>query len=336
MSYQAVIRNSSDVLVDNTQIGMRISILQGSESGTEVYVETHTPTTNENGLVSIEIGAGTLVSGDFTTIDWANGLYFIKTETAVEAPLTTYTITGTSQLLSVPYALYAETTNYDNLSNLPNLFDGNYNSLTDKPTLFSGSYDDLTDKPTLFSESYDDLTDKPTLFSGSYDDLTDKPTLFSGSYNDLTDKPTGDITFACSPMNAYAKADALLNITKNTGYIEVTRSSTGVSNLSIPIDIPTSIGGVNKKIKSISIEYWNSASNSYINATYLYQYNQGAQGTLIQDFEARNILQTWTTYTIIPATPVDFSNHLEVVLFIAYGNPPSMIIIQNIWVTLTD
>ena len=107
VSYQAVIRDASDILVTDTQIGMQISILQGSTSGTAVYVETQEPTTNTNGLVSLEIGAGTVVSGDFATIDWANGPYFIKTETAVEAPLTTYTITGTSQLLSVPYALYA-------------------------------------------------------------------------------------------------------------------------------------------------------------------------------------------------------------------------------------
>ncbi|MGI6479932.1 MAG: hypothetical protein ACOX0M_10905 [Salinivirgaceae bacterium] len=109
MSYQAVIRDASDNLITDTQIGMQISILQGSASGTAVYVETQAPTTNANGLVSLEIGAGTVESGDFATIDWANGPYFIKTETAVEAPLTTYTITGTSQLLSVPYALHAKT-----------------------------------------------------------------------------------------------------------------------------------------------------------------------------------------------------------------------------------
>jgi hypothetical protein len=108
MSYQAVIRNSSDALVTNTEIGMQISILQGSASGTAVYVETQTPTTNANGLISIEIGTGTVESGDFATIDWANGLYFIKTETDA-AGGTNYTITGTSQLLSVPYALHAKT-----------------------------------------------------------------------------------------------------------------------------------------------------------------------------------------------------------------------------------
>src|SRR5690554_566777 len=87
---------------------MQISILQGSASGTAVYVETQTPTSNANGLVSLEIGAGTVVSGDFTTIDWANGPYFIKTETDPTGG-TSYTITGTSQLLSVPYALHAKT-----------------------------------------------------------------------------------------------------------------------------------------------------------------------------------------------------------------------------------
>ncbi|MDI3479761.1 MAG: hypothetical protein PWQ14_907, partial [Rikenellaceae bacterium] len=69
MSYQAVIRNSSDALVTNTQIGMEINIRQGSVSGTIVYSETQTPTTNANGLVSIEIGGGT----GFNTIDWSAG-----------------------------------------------------------------------------------------------------------------------------------------------------------------------------------------------------------------------------------------------------------------------
>lgn len=105
MSYQAVIRNSSDVLVTNTLIGMETNIRQGTPTGTIVYTETQTPTTNANGLVSIEIGGGT----GFDTINWANGPYFIETKTAVVPPLTTYTITVTSQLLSVPYALHAKT-----------------------------------------------------------------------------------------------------------------------------------------------------------------------------------------------------------------------------------
>lgn len=110
MSYQAVIRNSSNVLVSNTQVAMQISILQGSSSGIPIYVETQNPTSNANGLVSIQIGSGTLVSGNFSAINWANGPYFIKTETDPDGSNggIAYTITGTSQLMSVPYALYAK------------------------------------------------------------------------------------------------------------------------------------------------------------------------------------------------------------------------------------
>jgi hypothetical protein len=108
MSYQGVVRNSSDLLISNQAVGMQISILQTTVTGTAVYVETQVPTTNVNGLVTLEIGTGSVVSGDFTTIDWSADSYFIKTETDPTGG-TTYTITGTSQLMSVPYALYAKT-----------------------------------------------------------------------------------------------------------------------------------------------------------------------------------------------------------------------------------
>jgi hypothetical protein len=108
MSYQAVVRDSGDALVTNQAVGMQISILQTTATGTAVYVETQTPTTNVNGLVTLEIGTGSVVSGDFTTIDWSADSYFIKTETDPTGG-TSYTITGTSQLLSVPYALHAKT-----------------------------------------------------------------------------------------------------------------------------------------------------------------------------------------------------------------------------------
>lgn len=108
MSYQAVIRDASGTLVTNQSIGFKISILQGSDSGTIVYQETHLPTTNTNGLISLVIGNGSIISGDFEAIDWANGPYFIKTETDINGS-SNYTITGVSQLMSVPYALHANT-----------------------------------------------------------------------------------------------------------------------------------------------------------------------------------------------------------------------------------
>ena len=106
MSYQAVIRDAGNALVTSQAIGIQISILQGSATGTAVYVETQTPTSNTNGLISLEIGNGTAITGDFSTIDWGDGPYFIQTETDPTGGMN-YTITGTSQLLSVPYALRA-------------------------------------------------------------------------------------------------------------------------------------------------------------------------------------------------------------------------------------
>lgn len=110
MSYQAVIRNTNDQLVTGQQIGLRISILQNSIDGNMVYQETYNPNpeTNINGLLTIEIGQGVPLTGVFAEIDWAAGPYFIKTETDLTGG-TNYTITSTSQLLSVPYALHAET-----------------------------------------------------------------------------------------------------------------------------------------------------------------------------------------------------------------------------------
>ncbi len=107
ISYQAVIRDTGGDLVANQSVGMQISILQGSVSGTAVYTETQATVTNANGLISINIGEGS--SGDdFSAIDWSNGPYFIKTETDPQGG-TDYTISGTSQILSVPYAIHATT-----------------------------------------------------------------------------------------------------------------------------------------------------------------------------------------------------------------------------------
>lgn len=108
-SYQAVIRNSSGALITNRSIAMRVSLLQGSATGAAVYVETHAPTTNANGLATLAIGGGTPVSGNFFSIVWSTpGGYFLKIEIDPLGGGINYTITGTTQLLSVPYAMYAQ------------------------------------------------------------------------------------------------------------------------------------------------------------------------------------------------------------------------------------
>ncbi|SHJ89809.1 hypothetical protein SAMN04488028_10266, partial [Reichenbachiella agariperforans] len=124
MSYQAVVRDANNALVSNQEIGMQISILQGSIEGSTVYMETQVPTSNTGGLITLEIGSGSVISGDFTSIDWSTGSFFIKTEIDLNGG-TDYTITGTSQLMSVPYALYAKTAG--------NAFSGDFDDLTNKP-----------------------------------------------------------------------------------------------------------------------------------------------------------------------------------------------------------
>lgn len=134
MSYQAVIRNVSGQLLQNQNVAVKASILKDSPSGTVVYSERLTGTTNANGLLSTAIGSGTVLSGDFTTIDWSSGIYFLKTETD-PAGGTSYSITGTSQLLSVPYAMLAKgiTLPFKNISNTyQTLFDIE-NTNTDMP-----------------------------------------------------------------------------------------------------------------------------------------------------------------------------------------------------------
>jgi len=105
-SYQAVIRDDANQLLNNQPVGIRLSILQGSETGNAVYVETHTASTNASGLVTFQVGGGTVVSGSMAVINWAAGPFYIKTETDT-AGGSNYSISGTSQLLSVPFALFS-------------------------------------------------------------------------------------------------------------------------------------------------------------------------------------------------------------------------------------
>lgn len=107
LSFQAVIRNASNQLVVSSPVGIRVSLLQGGINGTAVYSETHNVTTNTNGLVTLEIGGGAPASGIYNAIDWSKGNYFIKIE-ADPAGGSNYSIVTSSQILSVPYALYAK------------------------------------------------------------------------------------------------------------------------------------------------------------------------------------------------------------------------------------
>jgi len=106
--YQAIVRDANGDVLDEQNVSLRISILKTSATGTVIYSETHSEATNNFGLINLNIGTGTPVTGDFSTIDWASDSYFIKVEMDPTGG-TSYQAMGTSQLLSVPYALHANT-----------------------------------------------------------------------------------------------------------------------------------------------------------------------------------------------------------------------------------
>ncbi len=106
-NYQAVVRDGSGNIIANQSIGVQISILQTTATGTVIFSESFTKTSNGFGLINLAIGTGTATTGTFAGIDWSAGPYFVETALDV-AGGTSYVVMGTSQLLSVPYALYAK------------------------------------------------------------------------------------------------------------------------------------------------------------------------------------------------------------------------------------
>lgn len=123
-SYNAIVRNGSGTAVVNQPVSFRFGILKGSTAGSVVFSEKHNVSTDSFGSVTLIIGKGTDKTGDFSTIDWGAGSYFLMVELDITGG-TFYTDMGITQLLSVPYALFSKTA--------ANGFSGNYNDLTNKP-----------------------------------------------------------------------------------------------------------------------------------------------------------------------------------------------------------
>jgi len=106
-NYQATVRNSSGALIVNQNVNFKFKVLQNSTTGTIVYSENHSVTTDDLGQVNIVIGQGTATVGTFSTINWGTGNYYLGIELNTGSG---YVAMGTTQLLSVPYALYANKT----------------------------------------------------------------------------------------------------------------------------------------------------------------------------------------------------------------------------------
>ena len=220
MSYQSVIRNTANMLIINTPVRIQVSILQGTSSGSAVYVETHTPTTNPNGLASLSIGAGTVVSGSFAAINWANGPYFIKTETDPTGG-TTYTISGTSQLMSVPYALYAATSgNADALTGIVPVANGGTGSSTQ-------NFVDLSTAQTVAGAKTfgSDLTVNGLTVGKGHLSVGDNTVIGNGA---LSSNTTGDYNTTIGAYSLYSNTTGYSNTA--TGQGALNSNTTGHNN----------------------------------------------------------------------------------------------------------
>jgi uncharacterized protein (TIGR02145 family) len=109
INFQSVLRNTNGEVVSNSAVSLRISILSGTINGSAVYIETHAKTTDAGGLMSLQIGGGTVSSGVFANINWGSSAHFIKLEADFNGG-NSYVLLGTQELMSVPYALYASKT----------------------------------------------------------------------------------------------------------------------------------------------------------------------------------------------------------------------------------
>ena len=177
-NYQAVVRDSTGALVANQPIGIRASIVADSANGTVVYQETHSINSNDFGLIHLQIGTGSAVSGTFDAIDWSTGTFFTKIEMD-ETGGTNYQPLSIAPLSSVPYALYAQ--------NVANKDDADADPANELQTISkSGSTVTLSNGGGSFTDAVDDADADP---ANEIQDITlsgTELTISNGSTIDLS------------------------------------------------------------------------------------------------------------------------------------------------------
>ncbi len=220
MSYQAVLRNVDGTLMKDQAVSIQISILQSSATGTTVYQEDHSPSTNLNGLVSLHIGTGNTTSGTFSAIDWSAGPYFLQTDID-PAGGTNYVISSTTELISVPFALYA------------NKADSLVGGITETDPIFDAS----TAKGITSSDT--------TYWNNKLDSYIETDPLFNSSVaKGIT---SADTTYWNNKLDGYTETDPIFNSSVAKG---ITTADTAAWNNHLSADLDTD---TTNEIQTISI-----------------------------------------------------------------------------------
>ncbi len=296
--YQAVLRDTEEKIIANENVQLRMTIIMGVENGTEVYSETHNKETSSLGLIYLNIGEGSVLSGSFQNIIWGNDSYFLKLE--IDRNNSGYTAMGTTPFLSVPYALHAQTvSDKDDADANPQneiqdlQLDGTTLSISngnnvDLSVLQDGT-EDADSNPTNEIQNISISNDSIYLSDGGVVKLP-AGTSFSGSFNDLNDIPTNldvDSTNDFSgDYNALDNKPDLSNFDQNVSddfsgnYIDLTNKPTLVGDVSGDLNTNT-VQKIQGKYVSANIPSdgqvlkWDDASSTWIPG----QDQLGAAGT---------------------------------------------------------
>ena len=170
-SFHSLVRDGAGQPIADQVVSFRFSIIKGSPTGEIIYQETHNVNTDPFGFVSLVIGKGDVNNGSFETIDWGVDSYFLQVEIDTEGGIM-YADMGSTQLLSVPYALHAKTA--------ANIFSGDYDDLTNKPVI-DGSETKISAGDNILVTGSGTMSNPYVITNG-----------FSGDYNDLRNKPITD------------------------------------------------------------------------------------------------------------------------------------------------
>jgi hypothetical protein len=253
ISYQAIALNNSGNPVVSSNVGIRLSILDNSASGTVLYTETHTKTTNAQGLFNLVIGQGTPTVGLFTDVKWETNSKFLKEEIDVTGG-TNYVLIGTTQLLSVPFAMYAGKVNSEDIvggSDVKNVWSSIVNSSSFITDTNAYVYEPSTVSPFQFSWHSTPISGTP--FMKSYNSFLTSTNVYIYDNNTWNSYPITGI-----PKKIISNGGSTLVVTSTNAYLHV---NDGTNTTWAPISISGDIVKVSNNNSNLGVL---TSTNFYI------------------------------------------------------------------------